>query len=333
MSGYASSPSSTYVALVPRIWVLYDHDRWKKEIKKFVGELEWLKHEGFGPVEIRKGSPRLATLNPPLFVEGLPMHPDQGFALPGDVCLYLHAELRPDTSAVGLLCCATVTKKGAVCGQRISRIGGMVSIDSQRKLAITTAHGMLKLAWDSFIDLEPETEEDIDSAGSPPSDDCYESDDSSSFGDTAWAEVTWPAMPSSFNPQQVHQWEPVEILGATSFLGSESLEEESSMLGIRGMKSQKEDTDFSLWGISKADVLRNEYLVWDTPGQKVRRVADSSDITKSAASIDVNLLIGPEESLQVQLLPGKSHFMVRGVRFTGKKIRTKAPLGMLHIQF
>ena len=105
------------------------------------------------------------------------------------------------------------------------------------------------------------------------------------------------------------------------------------MLGIRGMKSQKEDTDFSLWGISKADVLRNEYLVWDTPGQKVRLVADSSDITKSAASIDVNLLIGPEESLQVQLLPGKSHFMVRGVRFTGKKIRTKAPLGMLHIQF
>ncbi|KAK0651154.1 hypothetical protein B0T16DRAFT_403239 [Cercophora newfieldiana] len=328
MSGYASSRQSRTVELAPRIWLLYDHNRWKKDVRKFVQELEWLDHAGFGPVEIQKGSPKLATLSPPLFVEGLPMHPRQGFALSGELCLYLHTEARPDTSAIGRLCCASVAKNGTVCGQRISRIGGLVCIDSQRKLAVTTAHGMFDLAWDVLLNFESDAEGDLDSPGSSPTSDYCDSDDSSDFGDTTWDEPTWPAIPSSFNSEEARQWEPVEILGATSFLGSASLDPEFALNGLREVEPHRQDTDFSLWRIPGADGFVNGYLPFNQP-IRVWLQDDSppSFVMQSADPVDLKLLLSPKRSLQVQLLPGKSQFMVRGVLFTGRRIRTTAPLG------
>jgi hypothetical protein len=328
MSGYASSPHSTHVALIPRIWVLYDHDRWKKQVKKFVQELEWLNHEGFGPVEIRKGSPRLATMNPLMLVENLRLLPHQGFPLRGDWYLHLHVEARPDPSAIGRLCCATATKNGSIRGQRISRIGGIVNIDSQRRLAITTAHGMLELVWDALMDLEPD--DDTDSDRSSPSSECsgYESDASSAFGDAPWFEASWPTLPSGVKPQEVRHWESVEILGVTSFLGSGHLDPRAAMFGSTVPQPSKQDTDFSLWGIPGADVLNNEYSSSDEPREKMLiRHSESSPFTQSATTISLDLLLGPENASKVQLLPGKSRFMTRGVCFAGRKVRTKAPLG------
>lgn len=342
MSGYAESPTSTHVTLLPRIWVLYDHDRWRKEIKKFVDELEWLRQEGFGPVEIRKGCPALATLRPPLVIEGLPMSPGRGFQLPGGAYLYLHVEARQKPSAIGLLCCATVTREGSVCAQRFSKIGGMLAIDRQRQLAITTAHGMVELLWNEILELQekPEseagTDEDDDSRESSPSDDYYyESDDSSGFPPAAWDETSWPIIASSLNPQEVHEWEPVEILGVTSFLGTEILDPEQASFDIFGGRSQVEEelesTDFSLWGVSRAGRLKNEYLTKNGHLHRVSSIAGSpcSDIPDWSATQERDLLLGPDETLKVQLLQGTSQFMVRGVRFTCQKIRTDAPLGML----
>jgi len=338
MSGYASSPSSAHVELFPRIWVLYDHNRWKKETKQFVSELEWLEHEGFGPVEIRKGSPRLATLNPPLSVDGLSLDPGHGFALNGGAELFLHVEHRLATSAIGLLCCATVTRNGAVRGQRVSRIGGLVSIDSTRTLAITTAHGMLELALDAFRESELEAEEAADSAGSPLTDDGYESDESSDSDNAAWVEATWPTSTTSFGPERVRRWEPVEVLGVTSFLGSAHLDMGLCVPLRTGPRSQqKGDSDFSLWRIPRADSLGNDYEVWEESGLEFRVVSErpAPDTVGSLNALDVDMLLGPswDQSVRAHLLPGESQFMVHGVHFTGRKIRTKAPLGMLSTEF
>jgi hypothetical protein len=224
-----------------------------------------------------------------------------------------------------------VTRNGIVYGQRISRIGGMVHVDSHRKLAITTAHGMLELAWEALMDLEPEMEDSSDSGGSSPSSDYYESDDSSTFGDAPWPVAPWPTIPLDPKPQEVKSWEPVEILGVTSFLGSGSLEPESAMLGMRGVESKKQGTDFSLLGIPGADVLGNLYLPHnETLTKPLLNDNPSSFVMQSATSVNLDLLLSPEQSLQVQLLPGKSQFMVRGVRFTVRKIRTTAPLGRFY---
>ncbi|KAK4445330.1 hypothetical protein QBC34DRAFT_384355 [Podospora aff. communis PSN243] len=312
MSGYASNPHSTHVALIPRIWVLYDHDRWKKQVKKFVQELEWLNHEGFGPVEIRRGSPRLATMNPLM------------------LCGESSAAPRPRISLarrlVSLSPCGSTTRP-------FSNWAAMLRHSDEKwnnsRLALTTAHGMLELVWDALMDFEPE--DDTDSGQSSPSSDYsgYESDVSSTFGDAPWGEATWPTLSSGTKPQEVSNWEAVEILGVTSFLGSGHLDPGAAMFGSTVPEPPKRDTDFSLLGIPAVDILTNHYSHSDDPqGKKILiRHSESSPFMQSMTPINLDLVFGPDHALKVQLLPGKSQFMVRGVRFAARKVRARAPLG------
>lgn len=334
MSGYASSPRSTHVQLVPRIWVLYDHDRWAREIKKFVRESEWLQREGFGEVEVRKGSPRLATFEAPIFLEELNMDPESGFPIGNNSLLYLHVEHRPGTSAVGLLCCATIMKDGFIRGQRVSRLGGLVAFNhGTTSLAITTAHGMLELAWDTVFD-DTSDPDDVSEVGECSPDAGYESDGSSDIDDTTWSDAL-PTQMSTFNMEEVRDWDSVEILGVTSFLGNSSVDLSSIASTRQPLALEhppdnglREDTDFSLWRIARSTVMKNKYrcpvsdkqvLIRDTLSFRFHR----HDLKR------VSILLGPEHVVEAHMIPGVSHFMVHGKQFTTRKIRMDAPLGML----
>ncbi|KAM7211922.1 hypothetical protein V8F06_012698 [Rhypophila decipiens] len=333
MSGTLKSPGSTHVELSPRIWILYDDNRWKKEIKKFVGDLWWL-FEYCDPthIEIRKGGPRLATLDPPLFVEGLPLPPGHGFPLRDGIDIYLHAERPVGPSAIGLMCCATVTKHGKICGQRISRLGGLVSIDHHRTLSMTTAHGMIELIWQTALDDDVDEEDGEDDELF--SGDGYASDDSFSgdgYGSKNSNVGTWPKQ-TSFDPNKVEEWDLIETLGTTSFLGGAALklgfylENLGTLETIPGWLPR--DTDFSLWGLQRANEYKNIYQTPGNPHEMVQLLSDEEARNSvNSALNDVFILLGPNNILKADPLPNESEFMVRGVRFVARKIRTQEPIG------
>lgn len=140
ISGYAIADGKQ-VVLSPRIWFLYDEKRWEKKIHKFVEELEWLPGEGFGSPEVRRGCPRLASLQVPL--EALRLSSQQGYSIARDVELFVYFEEPKVDAACGLLCCATFMRNRVVESQYISRIGGLMSLDG-RVSAVTTAHWFLE---------------------------------------------------------------------------------------------------------------------------------------------------------------------------------------------
>lgn len=235
MSGYAAVGSGL-VKLLPCIWILYNEDRWKKEFKKFVHESEWLHHEEFGDVEVRRGSPRLSTLSSSVYIHGLDLKPEQSFDVSGGLHLYLHVEVGNSDSANGLICCATVTDptNENILGQHISRIGGLIWVNG-RNMATTTAHGMLELCWDLIAISEPPDTEYEDSAG--------EDDEDASSGASAGLEGTedwdddsdgsceytqesasWTNIVGKVDYASLKSWQTVQAHGMTSFLGMYGLD-------------------------------------------------------------------------------------------------------------
>lgn len=141
MSGYVSADRKS-VTFSPRIWFLYDQKRWEKKVLKFVEELEWLAGEGFGRPEVHRGSPRPASLR--LSMKNLLcISPGAGYHIADRLELFVHCESPSSPLGCGLLFCATLMNNGNIESQHISRIGGLLSLDSTR-LAMTTAHGILQ---------------------------------------------------------------------------------------------------------------------------------------------------------------------------------------------
>lgn len=119
----------------------------------------------------------------------------QGFPLGQNSHLFHHVERRAGNSAIGRLCCATILKNGIIRGQRVSRLGGLVSFNGTASLALTTAHGMLELAWDILLEDASDLDELSDQVGWSP-EGGYDSDDSLRSGSTTWA---WAACPNSIH--------------------------------------------------------------------------------------------------------------------------------------
>lgn len=339
MSGYTPSPLSAQVELLPRIWVLYDDERWAKQIKKFVDESEWLRNEGFGEIEVRKGSPRLATLRSPMFVEGLEIEPLKGFPIGGDSqLLHLHAERRGGTSTMGLLCCATVTKNGTICGQRVSRLGGQVTFNNgTTSLGIMTAHGILDLSWDIISDDAADLDEYSGLSGCPADAVVCESTESLDFDNPAWSEAL-PGRMAVLEVDEVRKWDPVEILGVTSFLGDSSLDLSSTASTrqdwaperppVHNM-TRREDSDFCLWYIPEFSALRNIYqcAVSNTPTPIRQTDGLSFEESSLFGSEAVIVILAPEHLVQAHVVPGVAHFTVYGKQFTSRKIRTEVTPG------
>ncbi|KAF4951251.1 hypothetical protein FSARC_12978 [Fusarium sarcochroum] len=211
MSGYYVMGTGK-VTLMPRIWILYDQEKWKKRVQAFVRDLEWLECEDLGDVEVRKGCPMLATVGTWPFINGLDLDESRAFRLANGMALYLQVEKPQKPSACGLVCCATLTRNGAVTNQRLSRIGGLICVNDET-FGITAAHGMLE--W-----LHASGFQDISSSDDPSDKESMCSDDTESEapstpdttaglhddGTNSLEEDSWGEFLGSIDPGRIFQW-------------------------------------------------------------------------------------------------------------------------------
>ncbi|KAI8716026.1 hypothetical protein NCS52_01112100 [Fusarium sp. LHS14.1] len=294
MSGYAVMETKK-VTLLPRIWILYDHQKWKKSIQAFVKELEWLECEGFGGIEIRKGCPMLAAMETFPLIDGLDLDESHAFRLKDDMALHLHVEQPQEPSACGLICCATLTKNGAVAGQRLSRIGGLISVNNKTS-GITTAHGMLEWFWSpDFQDLGSDDEYSaIESVCPLLSSDDEESDSSSIPDPTAGfygdhnetpEEQRWTEPLGKMDPHRILAWNRVQTVGLTSFLGTHAPDLNSLIQEIiwPSPSSKGHRGDQNTDGVMAHSILRFQYAGQTTElceaAQNEVSVDDPADVT------------------------------------------------------
>ncbi|KAK0660467.1 hypothetical protein QBC41DRAFT_261721, partial [Cercophora samala] len=348
MSGYAST-LDTHVQLSPRIWILYTDKRWKKEIKRFARESEWLEHEGFGKVEVRQGGPRPSTKSTSVLVEGLVFDPQHGFSLGEGLHVYLHVENpQHDCSSVnGLILCATTTRLGQVHGQRLSRIGGSISVNSTN-IAVTTGHGIFELIMNLFEDGLARDDNSFPSFRDDPGHDsdsnCFPYEDSSD-DESGWDsdmegqsseidELPWPCALGEPDTDSIKEWTAVELHGLTSFLGinhvdlirlSHQFVNHVPFAEFPNHAINPGDTDFSLWSLRQQHHTTNEFS--HAPGGSKVSVVELPNLSTDE-SLQVIIILGPEKTLNGTCLAGFSEFMVQGVIFTTRKIRTEAPLAL-----
>ncbi|RFN54352.1 hypothetical protein FIE12Z_1478 [Fusarium flagelliforme] len=327
MSGRVEA--SHKVKLLPRIWILYGHERWRRSVLKFVSELEWLSLEGFGEVEVHLGSVKLSALESSSALPGLDFNEDHMYCLDDQTTLYLHVEQPQGDSACGLVCCATVFRGGAIMSQRLSRIGGILRVNNEL-FGVTTAHGMLEWFVDALLDSETDAEiSDDESLDYPlPSDDEDEGVPSTQF------RIMDTAIENAIDINRVRQWSRVSV-GLTSFLqtsyyclpGMNPMIQQTGLEDARDHIASREAalcSDFSLWGLQHAEELHNSYTTKD--GQMT---VDALASGQDAPEGPVQLLLGIAGISQGFLLPGTMFFLVHGTQFKTRKIRTTKPLGMV----
>ncbi|KAJ4007664.1 hypothetical protein NW752_010332 [Fusarium irregulare] len=328
MSGYVIEATNK-VKLLPRIWILYGHDTWRKSVQKFVKELEWLSLEGFGEVEVHPGGPKLSALESSSMILGLDFNEDHMYYLDQRTTLYLHVEQTEGDSACGLVCCATVMRDGAVMSQRLSRIGGILHVND-KPFGVTTAHGMLEWFVDACLEGQDDDEPSDDEPLNSPIASDAEEDEAMSAPDQNESTVA----DGTKYTNRVRQWSQVSALGLTAFLQTSyhlspdisPIIQRRSLEHVRGHRLSQDETvcpDFSLWGFQDSETLENAYTMGN--GKKV--FIDAPASCYDAPEGPVQLLLGNDSPVPGFLLPGTRSFFVHGSQFKTRKIRTTHPLG------
>jgi hypothetical protein len=338
MSGHSVTGTTT-ITLLPCIWILYDKAKWKRDVQKFVRELEWLACEGFGNIEVHKGA-NLAALDGPSFVSGLDLDETRAMHLQDGTSLHLHLESPQGVSACGLLCCATLTSHGAVLDQRLSRIGGLISVDGV-SFGATTAHGLMECLWDRGSEIVDSSDEscDLESMGSDGSDSGMSQDQSE--------EEECVELLGGINASSITGWDRCLKIGGISFLDdrasdlksfvqqscpSPELPQEYDMGqntngGFSSSANQSpvlRGSDFTLLRNGNIDDLRNTYTTKDLGTIEVDTVFTWDD----ASAGPVQLLLGHDQVLGGILIPGSTSLVMHGFEFESRKVRTTAPLGI-----
>ncbi len=121
---------------------------------------------------------------------------------------------------MGLVGCVTTTRNGDIVGQRLSRIGGLISVNS-RTGAITTAHGMLEPALSLVrrgIAPQDNDNSDTDSFPSSPAWSTKRMNPLLYTIKRATSYDDWEESLGQVDPNTIDEWCPVQILTNT-FLG------------------------------------------------------------------------------------------------------------------
>ncbi|CAJ0553170.1 Ff.00g116820.m01.CDS01 [Fusarium sp. VM40] len=336
MSGHSVTGTTT-ITLLPCIWILYDKAKWKRDVQKFVRELEWLECEGFGKIEVHKGA-NLAALDGPSFVSGLDLDETQALHLQDGTSLHLHLESPQGVSACGLLCCATLTRHGAVLDQRLSRIGGLISVDGVN-FGATTAHGLMECLWGRGSETADSSNEscDLESLGSDGSDSEMSQDQSD--------EEEYVELLGGINASSITGWDHSLMTGGIGFLDNHACDLESFIQQSRaspelppeynmvqntngGFASSANQSpvlrgsDFTLLRNGNIDDLKNTYTTKDLRTIEVDTVFTWDD----ASAGPVQLLLGHDQVLGGILIPGSTSLVMHGFEFKSRKIRTTGPL-------
>jgi hypothetical protein len=139
------------IELRPTIWAICASRFYKTLVEEALAQcqLSWIADE---PIEIVLG----LTFNKQRErVSGLDL--SKGFHFAQSYRVHLHIE-EPgeESSACGLVTCATITKDRDIVDQCISRLGGLIQLNDETVCASSTAHGVLDMLIAAGLDLSEE---------------------------------------------------------------------------------------------------------------------------------------------------------------------------------
>ncbi|KAK5662717.1 hypothetical protein OQA88_8633 [Cercophora sp. LCS_1] len=319
LAGRVKPPNLTQIELRPIIYVSCTAERVKKLIEKALrdSDLEWATTF---ETWVRVGGLVLNSARTAIQVTGLDLASGGGFRFRDLVRVYLHLQVPDDgVSACGLLLCATITYKGAVVDQRLSRLGGLLKVDGTATWATSTAHGIVDALYRcSRMEPEPSirnrpgepgAEHPTDSRDGEEEDEINEShsdDRFSSHHQTLLGHV---------NPRKISRWRQITDIRALEFI-------QPAITAAPGA-SRKRAHDFALFGVW--DRLQNSY-VEDGSRHLIHGYLKDKDLP--TADEDVKILLGGGVNPSGRIQPLASSIYLSGAEFKTKKISLPSPLGM-----
>lgn len=326
------------VTLVPTVWFLYNDKRFEKATRAFVTGLEWLPEEGFDAHEIQLGGPRFSALEIPADQLHLSNSAHDSISLPGGVGFFMHIEEPKYGTACGLLCCATFVRDGEVVSQHLSRIGGIMSLDT-RTAAITTAHGFVEEMVSKIGLWDIQDDNDSDEESQPDDEEATEEHkperwigriDSAILETASWFQL------------------PPESIQETCFFRTNGSSMEQLLLNIMeqhsdeipvglgnnsSAKARSQDSrgcptgDFSFLGLHDRNGLYNYYRSVDdhatAKAEFIYRVAELGEVDGGP----VDLLLRPENASRAILVPGTILIGTNRATLHARKIVLDDPLG------
>lgn len=278
MAGRAA-PGATEILLTPCVWFFCGSKWCKRIVKKVMKDLKWLRSWGIGECEAEVGGPIFLAsyVNDQTFYAKL-RHLDldlvNGVQLPNGFTAYLHLNA-PWTwgsvvSAMGLLCCSTLTRNEKIVSRKLSRVGGVVyaqrrngGLDAEEIcLGVTTAHNLAE-AWLEGSATERSTPQGDELDSSDESEDDTSSDEelSDCGGESSlqtnrnhWLKRLRRRSSSTSNTKAFATWWNVSGNMAGNFLGT--------VFGsLHGQSSNLDTTIMDLTPVQISDVL-----VFQIPG-------------------------------------------------------------------
>ena len=314
---------------------------WKafRALEKRICETEWVrigsdteyfKSDIYSTVQVYYGGARLATSSPAQI--NIPNLRDSEVTFEGyPHKLHVHIEVPRWTSNVrsvcGVVCCATITMDDAIVSQRISRVGGVLSMmfqDGHRELPLmTTGHGMLEdILW-------PQTED---------GDDTSEDDHSDTPGDYASRDESDNESLGGFDPSTISAWIPVNPTKVISFVKSavqQSFDEttgegkDRSLLFSIPPSSSSNPYDMALLDIFKQEASTspgNSFL--DSDGNHHVLPSRSGSADTMLREVVLILARPGEKAIDAEVLPHKSSMFIRGQGFEAKELWLPGPFRM-----
>lgn len=361
MAGRAA-PGATEVLLTPCVW-FFCGSRWcKRIVKKVMKDLKWLRSWGIGGCEAQVGGPIFLAsgVNDQAFedeLHHLNLDLVNGIQLPNGFGAYLHLQVPsnwvPGDSAMGLICCSTLTRDETVVSRKLSRVGGVIYAKrgdggpyvGDICLGVTTAHNLVD-PWlkGSTTERDTSQDEEMDDTDSDSSEDDTSNDEELSDCSVRlhpqadidhWLEQRRhpPYSPSSnteLSPSS--SWYNVSGNMAGNFLGTAfgSLDEQSS------------DLNTTITGLAPVHV--SDVLVFEIPGHmSLRNVYNTSSVQDAIAidtfdngipnslsmmgpSAEVFVIEDQTAAIGAELIPEIFQLYVRGQSLDTIRLKVSKPL-------
>ncbi|KAK5662699.1 hypothetical protein OQA88_8615 [Cercophora sp. LCS_1] len=309
------------VEISPTIWIYCSKEQ-REEMKRELHDpcMERAQSTQFGRIEV--GNAMFVSSDKS---SGYTKPVGPGVVLDGDglvgITLHLEIEELPEgsTSTNGFLCRATLMKGGEVVSQKLSIVGGLVSIENNT-LGLTSAHGILGSLWgrdgpvDRFRlsqgssstqihDLGHSTSAD-NQATVQPSEDNHNRD-----GGLAPSTLASPSTAPSV------KWRAVDLRGGANFAG------------LKASPTGHADTGPSSLSLSRDETTKSDFALMDVHlHHQLQSDVSSICFTDPVDAGPVEIRLGPHGAIQGTLLTEPGELCVFGVPLSTQLVRVPQPL-------
>jgi len=319
LAGRVKGPNQPWIELKPTIVISCAKREHQSSIKKALKDsaLEWATTFR---TWVRVGGISLNSARTSIQVPGLDLPSGGGIPFRKFVRVHLHLQVPDDgVSACGLLLCATITYKGVVVDQQLSRLGGLLKVDSRATWATSTAHGIVD-ALSRYTGVEPETSSRsrLRESGAEHPPDIRDGEEEDEIGEGPSDDTFNPyhqRLLGQVDPRQITRWRQISDIRALDFI-------QPAITTAPGANT-KLPHDFALFSVT--DELQNSY---EEDGSRHLIHGYLKDKDLPTANEDVKVLLGSGSNPWGRIQPGSSSIFLSGVEFKTKKILLPGPLGM-----